>query len=72
MENPNPNQAGIIAFALVDAFIDRLAANGSLSGDDTLAILNSALQKFRGDTRVFAAPSREFLEAAIKRHPLSK
>ncbi|MHB8529738.1 MAG: hypothetical protein ACYC8V_09550 [Caulobacteraceae bacterium] len=73
METPNPSVSGMIAWALVEALVEVLEAKGLLSAEDRALVIETALQKFpANDHRVFVAPSRAFLQLALKVQPPRK
>ena len=66
------NEAGILAFSLLNKLLDSLVAKGVLSEADVLAFINSAADDFRQDTRANARLAEDFLRDVAKAHPASK
>lgn len=65
METPHPNDAGLIALAIVERLLVHMRRTGVLSSSDLIQILAAAREPYERETRVFGAPVRDYLAGAI-------
>lgn len=72
MQAPNHTEAGMLAFAIVSALLDRLVATGALDQQDELAIITSAAHSFNHMHTGAADTCAAFLAEAVRAHPLSR
>ncbi len=69
-EAPGTDEAAFLAFAIVDELINKLIAKGVLTQADTLAMLDSLVDRLGEEPRALAKPGAEFLRKMIAERKL--
>ena len=72
MDNPNHNEAGLIAFALMNALLEALIAKGAITREEVAKVVSDAGESFLGDTRGSYAAAGNFLKVAALAKPVAK
>ncbi len=72
MEASNQSEAGMLAFAIASATLDRLVATRVIDRQDELAIISSAAHSFNNMHTGAADTCAAFFAQAVKAHPLCK